>query len=387
MTYPVVFGTLAAGNQPASDFDTMFNIAGQQGNIPCVATGTNAITLTPGTNYYVPAAYTNGQLVSWKAAATSTGAVTMQIGGLGLLNYYTAAGAQANSGDIVINTNYLSQYLSSLNSGAGGFQTLNASVTAIANPIQGTFKNLVITNTTSVTPASQITPTADALVLQNAGGGTVRITSYAPPITSTATTGANGLDSGSVASNTWYAFWAIYNATSATAAGLLSTSFTAPALPSGYTYSALLGAFRTDGSSNLYYILQKGRRAQYVIGTDPANVRVVANGTAGSYSTTSPTLVTASISNYVPPIASEVNVLASENWEGAGTSAILVAPNTGWGGTNNGPLGSNGNIFPIYNPGTNLQTAVEMLLEASTLAWASTTAGGAFTILSWTLNL
>ena len=29
----------------------MFNIAGQQGNIPCTATGTNAITLAPGGNY------------------------------------------------------------------------------------------------------------------------------------------------------------------------------------------------------------------------------------------------------------------------------------------------------------------------------------------------
>ena len=35
--YPIVFANLTAGNQPASDFDTMFTIAGQQGNIPCTA--------------------------------------------------------------------------------------------------------------------------------------------------------------------------------------------------------------------------------------------------------------------------------------------------------------------------------------------------------------
>lgn len=379
MTYPVIFGTLAAGNQPVSDFDTMFNIAGQQGNIPCVATGTNAITLTPGTNYYVPAAYTNGQLVSWKAAATSTGAVTMQIGGLGLLNYYTAAGAQANSGDIVINTNYLSQYLSSLNSGAGGFQTLNASVTAIANPIQGTFKNLVLT----VAGNTTMTPTADELVLQNAAGGTVRVSAYAPPATSTATVGANGLDSGTVATSTWYAWYAIYNASTATAAGLFSTSFTSPTLPSGYTYSALLGAFITDGSTNLVQILQKGRRGQYVVGTNPTIMpRIQATGT-GTYSTTAPSLASISISAFAPPNTAVIYVIA----DGLGTtSGILVAPNTSYGGANNGPAGTNGQTYPIWIGANGSSATASILLESTNLGIA-TTGSGYVSCSGWDLNL
>ena len=191
MTYPTVFANLAAGNEPLSLFDTMFAIAGQQGNIPCTSSGTNTLTLTPNTNYYVPAAYTNAQIASFKAVATSTGAMTAQIGGLSLLKLFTAAGVQANSGDVVINTHYEIQYWSDLDSGSGGFIILNATVTAIANPVQGTFKNLKITNGAS--PNTQVAVTCDAVVVQNASGGTARLTTVSLTI-STATTGANGLE-------------------------------------------------------------------------------------------------------------------------------------------------------------------------------------------------
>src|SRR5580658_2968591 len=115
MTYPYVFANLS-GNQPASDLDAMFDIAGQQGNIPCTATGTNAIVLVAQTNCYSPAAYTDGQLVSWVAVATSNGLVTMSAFGLGVVNYYDATGNQSTSGSIQIGNRYLSQYGANLNS-------------------------------------------------------------------------------------------------------------------------------------------------------------------------------------------------------------------------------------------------------------------------------
>ena len=142
MTYPVDFGGLAAGDQPLSLIDTMFTVAGQQGNIPCTAVGTNAITLTPGTNFFVPAAYSNAQIASFMAANTSSGSVTLQIGGLALLKLFTAAGVQAASGDVVANTHYEIQYWADLDSSSGGFIILNATVTAISNPVAAGFKNL-----------------------------------------------------------------------------------------------------------------------------------------------------------------------------------------------------------------------------------------------------
>ena len=391
MTYPIVFGTLAAGNQPASDFDTMFNVVGQQGALPCTGTGTNAISLTPGTNNYVPAAYTNGQLATFEAGATSTGAMTMQLAGLGFVNLYNASGNQANAGDVTINVNYLVAYFSNLNSGAGGFQILNSqtnSGASITQPTQGSFKNLVLT----VAGNTTMTPTADEIILQNASGGTVRVSSYAPAATSTATVGANGLDSGTVAINTWYAWYAIYDAATATAAGLFSTSFTSPTLPSGYTYYALLGAFLTDGSGNLYRILQKGRRGQYVIGTNPANSAAVtiAHGTAGTYSTTSPTLAAVSVAGLVPPIAATSYLGNNTNYAAGALGAVVVAPTTAWGGSNNGPNGSNGNTYPIAvapSGSVSYSYAVEIMLETTSVAWTSNGPGSAISVTGWTLNL
>lgn len=64
--------------------------------------------------------------------------------------------------------------------------------------------------------------------------------------------GANGLDTGTAAANTWYYVWLILNRTTNTVAGLLSTSRTAPTMPTGYDRKVLLPAtFRTDGSGVL----------------------------------------------------------------------------------------------------------------------------------------
>jgi len=390
MSYPTVFGNLAAGNQPASLFDTMFNIAGQQGNIPCTASGTNTITLTPNTNYYLPTSYTNAQQASFKAVATSSGAVTLQIGGLGLINLYTAAGVQANSGDVVLNSHYAVQYWGDLNSGAGGFIILNATVTSIAQPVQGSEKNVSI----SVTANTQVVVQADACIVQNASGGTARVTTVNVTV-SAGTSGANGLDTGTFTGPNWYAVFIIYNAGASTIAGLISLSASSPTLPSGYTYFARVGWVRADSNPYFYRTLQFGRDAQYVItaSTNTAQAVIIASATAGTYSTTAPTLATVTIkgtaSCVCPPTASKINVSATTSWEGSAASGVLVAPNASWGGANNGPEGSNGNLYPIWMvSGVAASSSAWITIEANSLvAWASAAAGGAIGCIGWQDNL
>jgi hypothetical protein len=206
-------------------------------------------------------------------------------------------------------------------------------------------------------------------------------------VTSTATTGANGLDTGTVAASTWYYWYAIYNANSATAAGLLSLSSTAPALPSGYTYSARLGAVRTDGSSNLLRTLQIGSKAQYVVGTNPVQTVVIATATAGTYSTTSPVLVTAMVTGIVPATAQTITVIGAGQYKGGGPSGVLLAPNINWGGVNNGPAGTNGNAFPLHLPSANTTIAAVIVLETSSVAWAGGGAGAAILCQGWEDNI
>ena len=78
--------------------------------------------------------------------------------------------------------------------------------------------------------------------------------------------GANGLDTGSEASDTWYYIYVIYNPTTDIVAGLLSASPTSPTMPSGYTKRRLVGSCRNDSSSNIADFRQLGtgnRRTVY----------------------------------------------------------------------------------------------------------------------------
>lgn len=66
----------------------------------------------------------------------------------------------------------------------------------------------------------------------------------------TGVSGIGGLDTGSVAADTWYYVWLCAGTTGVGA--VISTSSSAPTLPSGYDdYKRRIGAVRTDGSSDL----------------------------------------------------------------------------------------------------------------------------------------
>ncbi len=99
-----------------------------------------------------------------------------------------------------------------------------------------------------VASATQVTLPANLWAVDPATGEPMKLASTTNvAITSS---GANGLDAGSEANNTWYYVWLIKHGTNGTVAALLSTSPTSPTLPSGYTHKRLVFAVRNDGSSN-----------------------------------------------------------------------------------------------------------------------------------------
>jgi hypothetical protein len=71
------------------------------------------------------------------------------------------------------------------------------------------------------------------------------------------TVGANGLDAGSLANNTWYHVFAIGKADSTTAL-LASTSLGSPTLPPTYTLKRRIGSFKTDGGAHIMAFIQSG---------------------------------------------------------------------------------------------------------------------------------
>jgi len=92
-----------------------------------------------------------------------------------------------------------------------------------------------------------------------------------------ATTGANGLDTGTLGNSTWYHVYAI-GKTDGTTALLASTSAATPTMPSGYTLKRWLWAVKTDGSAHILPYVQDGDICQWV--TPVADISAANPGTA-----------------------------------------------------------------------------------------------------------
>ena len=94
--------------------------------IPCSASGTNVITLTPNDASPLIEKYVFGDIFVFTAAASSSGVVTGTVvpktGALATLKVYATDGAaQATTGDIIANSVYMWLYAPHLDTNVGGF--------------------------------------------------------------------------------------------------------------------------------------------------------------------------------------------------------------------------------------------------------------------------
>jgi len=148
-----VFGSLAAGNQPLSLFDTLTAQIGQTVICPCTATGTNAITLSPIASNAPPlTSYNNFQQFSFVAQNTSTGAVTLQFSSLASLPVYKPGNIAAGSGDITSGVLYVIAYNLALNAGAGGFVIVSATPSTLSLPVTVANGGTGLTSLTTYAP-------------------------------------------------------------------------------------------------------------------------------------------------------------------------------------------------------------------------------------------
>lgn len=251
-----------------------------------------------------------------------------------------------------------------------GLAFSGTTLTAPAFPPQGARSNLsikVATNTTITVAADYITVTDGSTFSTHAFSSTINM----------ATTGANALDSGSIAAATWYTVWAIAKADGTTAC-LASASASAPTMPSGYTRKARIGWVRTAaGVAQLLGTWQLGNRAQYVVGLAQTSLMpTITSGNLGS--TTTPTWVSASVSAIVPPTASAVHVcLFSSN------VAVMAAPNNSYGArtslTNPPPI--------VVSVTGNMVLNGSFMLESTNVYFASEGANAALLCSGWDDNI
>lgn len=159
------------------------------------------------------------------------------------------------------------------------------------------------------------TVTADRLELRNVSGDRKVITSLSATV-NMATSGALGLDTGAEANSTWYHVWAIAKS-DGTKSVVVSTSSSAPTLPTGYTFYGYIGAVYNNSSGNLLTFIQRGVR----VGIEP--LRVVNVGTATSRTSFS-------LAAVVPPTAFSVDCNVRCTRAGStGVAFIVVTPSSG----------------------------------------------------------
>jgi hypothetical protein len=285
------------------------------------------------------------------------------------------------------NDNAMLLYLGAGSGGGGNWQIISyqpANGTAVVNPtpLCGA-SNLKIVNDAG-TPNSEIDLTADAAVLVNPTGNVpIYVTAVSVVINDT-TNGANGLDTGSLGGvyGTFYFHYLISNGT--TTAGLSSLSATSPTMPSGYTYLCRLGATPTDGHANFLRTLQRGRMAQYVVVTssNTPSLPNIANGPGGTWSATAPTWTAVPITAFVPSTAIEIRIVVTGKYNNQTNGDVALAPNTSYAGyaTTNPPLLD---LHAGSSDGNDVVGYVSFVLEGTTVAWASSTAGGAMNCLGW----
>ncbi|WP_439004562.1 hypothetical protein [Ralstonia holmesii] len=243
-------------------------------------TATNAIPLVSGT-------WVDGVIQQVKIAHANTGASTYAPDGLTAIPIYGLGLQPLQGGELALNGTAVLMRLTipGVNSGnpiavlmecAGGAQQL-APATASQHGVQfgqvsgvvGTVRNLKM----SVAAASaSATMTADEIVVESALGGLRYCLASFNKTINLGTVGAGGMDVGTAPVSGYVALYAIYNPTTSTAALLATNATSAVAphvygganMPSGYTASALVSVWPTNGSSQFVQAVQRDRRISLV---------------------------------------------------------------------------------------------------------------------------
>lgn len=215
-----------------------------------------------------------------------------------------------------------------------GTASTHAMTIAQGAGVVGSVRNLVM----SVTAASaSATLTADEIIVETALGG-IRycLPSFSKTI-NLATTGAGGMDTGSAPASGFVAIYAIYNPTTGTSALLAQNASTLKPnvygganMPAGYTASALVGVWPTNGSGQFVAASQKDRTLYFP------------SVTGLSSSTTQASFTALSISGVVPANATSISGSLQCAGSTTTTIALSVAADAAGSGAARSSFGTSG---------------------------------------------
>lgn len=209
----------------------------------------NAITLAYTSG---PASYVTGEKFAFIATATNSSTTTVNVSSLGAKNVFrqTANGPAACVGGEIITGQIVE-----LEYDGTQFQIISAVPQAVptASYLRGYLSGCILSND-GVTPNTKLDVSAGIAM----DSTNVFLINLSATVINFGVTGAAGLDTGSIASSTWYHIYAIAKA-DGTASAIASTSASTPnPMPSGYIYKRRIGSVRADVSAHLSTFSQIG---------------------------------------------------------------------------------------------------------------------------------
>ena len=215
-------------------------------------------------------AYATGSEFNLKVNADNTGASTLNVSAVAAkdVKKYDGAGAVVDleAGDLQQDQYYKVIYDGTqfvvLNPQAPYISTINMGITATTSATGTVLLPNLITISNGTDADHDIDFTAGNFNFDD-GSGQAIATALTKQIDAAWVAGDNagGLDTGSVAPDTTYYCFVIWNPTTSTADFLFSSSHVSPTLPSGYTKKKRIAAFRVDGSANI-------RQCKYLFNPD-----------------------------------------------------------------------------------------------------------------------
>jgi hypothetical protein len=312
----------------------------------------------------VPAAYAPGMVVNVRMTATNTTAATLNVNGLGAIavKKRNPSGATAlTANDLISGIEYQFIY----DSAASCFWVTEPSVPNVY-AMPGTIAFTAQNN--AATPNTKVDITA-ALAITLDSNNFSRVTAALSKTIDCGTTGANGLDAGALANTTWYYVFIVQKA-DGTVAGLMSTSATAPVMPSGYTFKTRVGAIITDASAHFLRFKQRGRKTRWTVAAG-SNVTLLPLLVAPANSQTRTAIA---IGNFAPPTATMISVVAAST--SGPTNILAIAPNSDVGYTNNaaGLIAGPVPVATFLGGGASVESgaiSVDLLLESTNIYYSS----------------
>ncbi|MGB5830128.1 MAG: hypothetical protein WBH22_27240 [Pseudomonas mandelii] len=204
------------------------------------------------------------------------------------------------------------------------------SIRKMSSGVPGTAINLKMASTGT---NAIVSINADFICVANSAGDQKTLSAVVIGSLNLATSGVNGLDTGAMATNTWYATYVIWNPTTGVVAGLASLSYTNPTMPAGFTHRAFVESVRVGATvTRIWPFRKRGRDVMYA--PDPATdlaadfPNAVSGGTA-----TSSTPV--SLVGLVPPNATSALMGLNSSGSVSSIAAVYAVPS---GGVNRGLL-------------------------------------------------